>query len=495
MDVRRRLVTSAAANWLAFAAALAVGFALAPYLQRELGAARYGAWCVVEAVLAYLTVLDLGVGAGLVRAAARGRAADDPAAVSRIASACLAVYAAAGGVAVLVGVPVLLAVAPTLSRSADDALPFGLVMLGNLALALPLSVFPTLLDGLERFAAKAVVRVVALVGRTAGLVAVTETSPGLLPIAGVYAVSLVLEHAALALVCRRALPGLRLSRRLVDRAAVREVRTSSTDAFLAMLAGRVTVQTGGIVLGLCLSVELTTVFSNAARLTGYAKDLLRTVTATLTPGIAGMQARGDDAGVRRLLSAATRWVLYLGLPVQLGLWCFGRPFLERWLGPAAGAAAGPAMLVLAATVGPGVAQSAAARVLYGLGELRWFARLAVAEGVLNLLLTACLVQRFGVVGVAWAVAGPNLLFAGLAIDHARRRVGLSAGEYLAEWGRPVACSVVPLVVWLSLPAGPDWGRLVVAGLAGLGPYAAAVAVAEGWVPGRRVAAGPAQAAA
>ena len=40
--------------------------------------------------------------------------------------------------------------------------PFMLLMLANLAVTLPLSVFPTILDGLQRFGAKSAVRLVFL---------------------------------------------------------------------------------------------------------------------------------------------------------------------------------------------------------------------------------------------------------------------------------------------------------------------------------------------
>ena len=434
MDVRRsRFLSSAAANWLAVAAPLAVSFALTPYLMGKLGPARYGVWCVVEAVLAYLTVLDLGVAACLVRAVARGRATGDD--VSRMASACLCVFAAAGLVAVAIGGPVLLAMAPRLERAAGDpdVSGFALVMLLNVAAALPLGVFPTVLDGLERFAAKSLVRVGCLLGRTAGLVWVMETSAGLLPMAGVYSLSLLVEHALMAAVCFRSLP-LRLSPRLVDRATLRQVRTSSADAFLAMLAGRVTGYTGAVAVGLGLSAELAGVFANAARLVNQAKDLLRAVTATLAPGVAAMDARGDRAGVRRLFLTATKWVLYLALPINLGLWCFGRPFLVKWLGPV-GDTTFPPAAVLAGTLTLGVAQSAAARMLYGLGELRWFARLTLLDAAANLFLTLLLVRPFGVEG--GGVGGGRAQSHRLCIGHrphppaARgggRRIPASVGE-------------------------------------------------------------------
>lgn len=479
---RTSFLLGAATNWVAFAAVLAVAFFLTPFLIDRLGPSRYGVWCVVEAVLAYFTLLDMGVGACLVRAVARHHAAGDREAVNRVASACLAVFAAAGGAAGVAGVPVLLALAGPLAAQADGdpgVLPFMLLMLANLAVSLPLSVFPTILDGLERYAAKSGVRVAALAARAGGIVAVVAAGGGLWPLAVVYTAVNLAEHAALAGLAVRCLPGLRFRRRYVDRAGLRAVRADSVDAFLAMLAGRVTVQTGTVLIGLLLTAAQVTAFANAARLAEYAKTLLRTVTATLTPNVAALDARGDRAAVARLFLTATRWVLYLGLPAAAGLALLGRPFLTRWVGPEVAGGSYPPLAVLAGTVAAGVAQSAASRILYGLGRLRWFARAALAEAAVNVGLTLLLIGPFGVSGVAAAVAVPNVLFCVVVIGLAAAELRVTVREYLAAWLKPLAAAGVSAAVWLAVgePAA-TYPAVAAAALAGLVPGAVVVAAFE-----------------
>ena len=476
----RAMAFGAAANWVAFAAILAVSFFLTPVLLAKLGTARYDVWCVAEAVLAYVTLLDLGIAVCLVRHVAKGR--HDPDSLSRIASSCLATYAGAALLALVVGVPIMLMLAPRLTAKADDALPFLLVMLANVALTLPLSVFASLLDGLERFAAKSLIRIAVLAVRTVAILAVAED--GLLPLALVLLAANLLEHIAFAVCVRRDLPAMRLDLRLVDRATLRLVRTSSVDAFLAMLAGRVSVQTGAIVLGLLLPAGGVTAFATAARLVEYAKTLLRTVTATLTPGVAAMEAAGNADGIRTLFLGVTRWVLYVALPVNLGLWFFGRAFLTRWVGETVATNATPTLAILALTLTLGVAQSVASRILYGLGRLRLFARLALVEAALHLVLLAALAVPFGVEGVAVAVAVPNLLFCAAVLAFTVRTLGVSPGDYLAAWAWPLALNVVPFAVWQFAAAEPTWPSLVRTVLLGLLPYAACVTGHSIWSENR-----------
>jgi O-antigen/teichoic acid export membrane protein len=481
---KRSLLLGAVTNWAAFAATLFVAFFLAPYLIRNLGDARYGVWCVVESVLAYFTLFDLGVAACLVRFVAKFHATDERTELNKLVSACLAVFLVAAACVMVLGAALVPLVAPALERKLGgpgDVAAFMLLMLANLAVTLPLSVFPTILDGLQRFAVKSVVRLAFLALRVGGIVYAIETAPGLWSLAVVFTVTNLLEHAVMALLAFRFLPGLRLSRRLVDRATLREVRGYSVDAFLAMLAGRITVQTGAIVVGGFLTVAAAAHYAIAARLVDMAKNLLRSVTTTLTPAVSEREAGGDLAGVRRILLDGTRWVLYLVLPIHAGMLFFGAPFLERWIGgPEYAAWCFPAMAILSATLTIGVAQSVASRILYGMGKLRLFARLALAEAVLNLALCFALVGPFGLAGVAVAVAVPNVLFCLFAIGYACFVLDVSVGRYLrASWLKPLVAVCVPVAVWWFVaPAEPTWSAIAWGIGMGLVPFALVVAGME-----------------
>jgi O-antigen/teichoic acid export membrane protein len=267
----------------------------------------------------------------------------------------------------------------------------------------------------------------------------------------------------------------------VDRPTLKQVRGYSVDAFLAMLAGRITVQTGAIVVGGFLTAAAAAHFAVAARLVDVAKNLLRSVTTTLTPAVSEREARGDFDGVRRVLLDGTRYVLYMVLPVHLGLLFFGRPFLAKWIGVEQYAEwCFPAMVILSATLTIGVAQSVAARILYGLGKLTLFARLALVEAVLNLVLCLSLVGPLGLEGVAIAVAGPNVLFCLIAIAYSCQVLEVSIGRYLVQaWVKPLLLACLPVAIWWFItPVNAGWLEIGVGIGIGLLPYTVCAALVE-----------------
>jgi len=212
------------------------------------------------------------------------------------------------------------------------------------------------------------------------------------------------------------------------------------------------------------------------------KNLLRAATTTLTPAISQREAVNDREGLRRLFLDATRAVLYIALPVHGGLVFFGHAFLNRWLGSSSVADASyPVVLILSLTLTLGVAQSVAARVLYGVGQLRGFARWALLEGAAVLTIGLLVASFWHLMGLAVAVAIPNVLFCLWTIMAACRHTHTNWGEYWQRsCKRPLVCVTLPLIIWWAIgPIPAEWQALMIAITTGLVPYALLVLLCEG----------------
>jgi O-antigen/teichoic acid export membrane protein len=484
---RRALIANAAGNTLGLVAQLAVSFFMAPVVLAALGKTRYGVWSFVESFLAYLMLFDLGVAASLVRFVPRHVATGDRDGLNRIFTACVLFFAAVAAVACMVGVTFALWVADWFLNIPDDLsaearLVFILAVV-NFALSLPLGAFPAILDGLGALSAKSATRTTFLLLRVPVLLAVLGTEARLLNMVIVLTASNLLEHFALAVQVFRRSPGLRFVPGEVTRDTFRQIRGYSLDSFLAMIAGRFSFQTDAFVIGRFLGLDAITAFANGNKLVDLSKAILRSPTWALTPAVSALDARGEADKVRDYFLRGSRFALYLVLPVQIGLFIFGRQFLWLWLGPAYAAASGMTMTILATTLSLTVAQSVASRVLYGMGRIRLFSRVALAEGVANVLLSVALVGPMGIEGVAWGTAIPHTAFCLFVLTHLGGMIGVRPREYLvAVVMKPAAAAVLLTGGWLLFAhAAPatTWAGLLADGLAGLILYAIAVLTLDG----------------
>ena len=480
---RRALLVNAASNGLAFLAQLAVAFFLAPHLVRHLGDERYGVWSFVESLLAFFTLFDLGIAATLVRYVPKCRTDGDDALLNRIISACLLIFSAAGALVVLLGAVVFGVVLFASAKVPDglraEAAVMAAVSVLALAATLPLSVYPAVLDGMGRFALKSTVRTAFLLLRVAGTVAVLYYDFGLISLGVAFALTTVFEHLAMSWIVTRLLPGASPAPWRADRATLKLIRGYSIDSFLAMLAGRISFKTDAIVIGLCGHLGLIMYFDMPARLVEYGKNLIRSLTTTLTPAFSALEAQGGTAAIRDLFLTGCRLALYLALPIQIGLWLFGGRFLELWMRDAEFRTRGePVLWALAATMGVAMMQSVAARVLYGTGKIRLFARLMLLEAVLNLGLSVALIGPLGIAGVALGTAIPNIAMCLIVLAHVCRMLEVNFQTLLNVSIRKPALAAAGLVpLWLIvLRLLPPVDRTHFAALIGIGVAAFALTV-------------------
>jgi O-antigen/teichoic acid export membrane protein len=448
---RPSLVYNALVNWGGSLAQLLTAFIMAPLLVRGLGDEAYGIWSLVEQILAYVMIVDFGFGASMVRYVSRFETARDVTNLNRLFNTTLLVFSVAG----LVGFAVVLLLAqfglPALGISAEQRgeVWWLLVLLGaNLSLGFPLNVFPALLDGLGCFALKAYVRTAKLLLRVPlFLWALTWERP-LIPLGVALALCNFLEFFVQAYVTYRRLPHLRFSVRLVDYETFKLIRGYSFDAFLGLVAGRLSFQSDSIVISFFLGPQFIVFFSISARLVEYSKDLLRTVTTVLTPAFSALDCLGDVRTIRSLFLDCTRYVLWFVLPVQAFFTLLGRDFVGHWISPEHGASCYGTLLLLSASLALVAAQSVASRVLYGVGRLHFFSRLVMAEAVFNVVLSCLLVHPFGIEGVAFGTLLPNLACTLLILRHVLRLLDIRVGDYfLHTFFRPLLATGALSAVW------------------------------------------------
>ena len=344
-------------------------------------------------------------------------------------------------------------------------------------------IFPAILDGLGRFTLKSGLRTIFLFLRVAGVLAVLNFGGSLVSLAAVFALSTLAEHAAMVVAVRRLLPDLAPAPWRTDREALRLVRGYSIDSFLAMIAGRISFKTDAIVIGLCGSLGLIPFFDMPSRLVEYAKNLIRSATTTLTPAISALDASGGKTAIRALFLTGCRCALYLTVPIHLGLLMFGGTFLELWLkDPEYRVQGQPVLWILAGTLSVGMMQSVAARVLYGVGQIRRFARLMLLEAAINLGLSLVLFPAMGIKGVALGTAIPNVGMCLYVLLQVCRMLEVEDRElFYGALLKPLLGLACLFAVWWSLSARiatTNWLGLVAVIGTGAALYAIVIAAFE-----------------
>ena len=160
----------------------------------------------------------------------------------------------------------------------------------------------------------------------------------------------------------------------------------------------------------------------------------------------------------------------------------GRPFLTLWLGARLAEECYPVLLILSIPLALAMAQSIGGRILYGIGRLRWYGRLAILEAVANLVLSVALIHPLGIEGVAWGTTIPNLLFNCILAVYICRLLDIRITTYLRNsFLAPCAVTALLAVAWLGMMqwlSPESWIDLLLFALGGATVYLSAATLIE-----------------
>jgi len=454
------LLTGTATKYLLLAVNIAIGVFLMPYTVRHLGTSEYGLWMLVASITAYFNLLDLGYGNGLVRHVADADARENPTLVNQILSTFVVVYLALGVLVALAAGAMVLWV-PHFPRLLPSQVPlarFILAVIGiRIALGFPMTIFGAVATARQRFALNNLVATVAVIVNAAVQFALLARGYHVRAVvAGSVSVDL-LTYFGYAWTAKRAFPALRLRLSSFRAPLVRDVTAFSVYFFLISLAVQIGFNLDNIVVGAALGTSAVAVYTVALRLADAQRNLANQFNTLMFPVVVRYGATNEPDALRAMLIEGTRLSLTLVFGLSVCLIGFARPLIARWMGPGFEAAVVP-LYVLAMTGIVLIGLAPLASILVGTGRHRLVAFTALAEAVVNLVLSVILVRHFGLLGVAIGTAVPVFVANVFVIAPAVcRQLDLRMWDFLrtVAVGPLVGACVSALAVWTIRAAWPS----------------------------------------
>jgi O-antigen/teichoic acid export membrane protein len=386
-----------------YATAIASGLVVTPIVVRSLGKGGYGVWTFIGAVTIYLSVLDFGVGPAIVRfgAEARGRVAGDD--VNEIASTGLALYAAIGALTLPIGVALAWLV-PWLANVHDhlvwQARGATLLIVLSLALRFPLGLFNNLLVAQQRWDLQNLGNFVST-ALYAVLVAVLMPRYGSLILVAGLTLGTTLLRLTLPLAwLKRELPSLRVRRKFVTRARLRELTAFSSSNFLVHVAQKIVFSTDVIVVTLVLGKESAAVYGVPAKLFALVFGIGTAATSLMFPAFAELEGAEARERQRVLLLSGLRMGVALMLLLALPLLLMPDLLIRAWLRTPGYGGSYAVMAILAGVLLVHQPIYVLTQFLIARGLQRPIAVTSIVTTAANLALSFVLAWAVGIWGVA-----------------------------------------------------------------------------------------------
>jgi O-antigen/teichoic acid export membrane protein len=462
MTGARRLAHNVGWNVLAQAWLLALAVVSTPYLVDRLGVEEYGLYTLALALLAWIAVLDLGLGAATVKLVSEERGRGESGAVRRIVGTSVALHLALGG-AGAAGLALLAPVVARLVGLGDGGVTTlrlaALAALGVVLLAACTAV-PTALQRLDlvnrrtiAFGSVTVLATVAAVAAGGGV------NAALLVLIAANAVAL----ASFARLSRRLLPDVPLRARL-DRRAARGLLGFGALKAVGQASTQAVYHLDKLIVGALLGVAALTYYAIPVLVAQRLLALVGSVATVFFPAASELYGRADAKRLEELYIRASKLVAIVVLPSAMLLAVFAEPLLRLWVGEDfASESTWPLRLLLAGyalnalTAMPALACDAVGRPRINAG---W----GIATGVVNVALSFALIPPFGLVGAAGAILLTSALLLPPFLLHVHRHVlGTSVVDLVRRaLLRPAVATALALVPAIALAQLADSLALLLA---------------------------------
>lgn len=431
------MLKNVGSNWTLNGLQILAFLVLARFVLDALGLELRGVWGALVAVLGPLQLLVLGVPMASVRFVSGHVAKGDLAAANRVLSTCFAVMVVMGLVALALSAPLYSAFQSQLLESETWTITAGqiadariayMIMVVHVAtgfvLMLPYAVFAAYQD----FVVRNVIMAAGLVLRLALTLVLLELSATLTMLAIVQLLVAAAEFAAAVLVSRKRHTGIKLSLVGVDTSLLRPIFTFSGFAMLLNIGALLAFRLNAVVIGAYMDSEAIAIYEYGNIIFEPFLNIVLAIGMVVMPLATRLEAQGKVAELVPILRKWTKIASCLVFLVGLWLLVVGPAFLAFWIGPEYRPEMGRVLQILVVSFLAFLpVRGVALPILMGMGQQAKPALALLLMGLVNLALSVALIGRFGLDGVAFATAVPNVLFSVYVLAVAVRTIGAHVG--------------------------------------------------------------------
>jgi O-antigen/teichoic acid export membrane protein len=328
--IRNTLFTFYARLWC-----LALSIWLTPYIVSRLGNEAYGVWVLLAALVSYIGLIDLGLGASFVKHIAEYHARDDREGINGVYSTGMVFYlvvsAVLAGLAYTLIGPVLkiLAPPPDMHGAARVVLILAIpaLILGNF-----IGVYQSVLNGLQRMDLSNKIMMLITVIHASGCVIALELGLGLVGLAMNQILSSIIGLGITAYYAYRQNPSLLFNLRLVKDHLPR-LLPYGLNMQVSNLTVLVNSQFDKLVVNRFVDVSHVTFYDIASRIPSTARSFPGLPLAALLPASSELQATRGKTELYEFFARASKYVCVTAIPIFAALIMTADLVIEAWVGP------------------------------------------------------------------------------------------------------------------------------------------------------------------
>lgn len=416
-------------------------------MLRMLGQSEYGLYSLVGSVISYLTVLDLGFGNAIIRYTSKFRTENKVDEQYSMFGMFLVLYSGISLLTVILGaflyfnIDALFA-ATMSSGEIYKARIMIILLIFNLAVTFPFSLFGSVITAYEDFIFQKVVQIIRILLSTVAMVVVLHY--------GYKAIALVVVTTAFNIFsliinywyCKHKIK-IKIHFKKNDFKFLKEVSIYSFYIFLNAIMDRIYWSTGQFILGAVSGTVAVAVYSVAITLRQMYMNFTSVISGVFLPRVTSMVAQNkSDKEISDLFIRLGRLQFIVISFILSGFIVFGRQFIILWAGEEYSTAYVICLMFFIPLTVP-LIQAIGITILQARNQMKFRSVTYIIIALLSIGISSSMAKQYGVLGCA---AGTSIaLIIGQVITmniYYSRKQALAIGTFWKEIGK---MSIFPVV--------------------------------------------------
>lgn len=451
---RNQLKVGTILNYLIILLNTLVGLLYTPFMIHKLGQSEYGLYALVASVISYLTILDLGLGNAVIRYTAKFRAENKTVEQYEMFGTFIILYSIIGLIALAAGLGLYFNVDAIFGNTMtsielDRARCMMLLLVFNLCITFPLSIFGSIITAYEHFVFPRVVNVCRILLNTLVMIFLLNMGYKAVALVIVQTVFNILSHILNLAYCQKRLH-IKIIFGRFKWDFLKEVGIYSFWIFLNVIMDKIYWSTGQFVLGALVGTTAVAVYAVSIQLQNMYMQFSTAISSVFLPKVTAIVTTTDDDRLISDLFIRTGRIQYIIMSlIFFGFIIFGKPFIQLWVGQGYDEVYIICVMFFASLLIP-LIQNIGISVLQARNQMKFRSIVYVIIAVLSLIVQIILAEKYGGIGCAVAVSVALILGQGLVMNIYYAKV--QHLDIISFWKEILKMSVVPLLLTILVIA-------------------------------------------
>ncbi|TYK38358.1 lipopolysaccharide biosynthesis protein [Bacteroides pyogenes] len=415
-----QLKAGAILNYTVIILNLLVALLYTPYMLRVMGQNEFGLYSLVASIIAYLTVLDLGIGNAIVRYTAKFRSEGKFQEQYEMFGMFLFLYTILGLLSTVIGIGVYYGADSIFMDSMtfeeiDKAEIMILILVLNLAFTFPMSIFGSIITAYERFVFPRVVNILRIILNTIVMIVLLRMGYRAITMVVVQTIFNVLSLLINYYYCKRFL-GIKVYFKKFNLSLLKEVGIYSFWILLDVIMNQLYWNTGQFVLGSLIGTAAVAVFAIAIQLERMYMQFSTAIASVFLPKVTSMVTRNDN--IKQISNLFIRTGRVQNIVMSTGLFffiIFGRQFIILWAGPSYIDAYYMTLFFFLALYVP-LIQNLGITILQARNQMKFRGVLFIVISIISLFFQVILAKIWGGIGCSIAISAALIIGQGVIMN-------------------------------------------------------------------------------